>query len=159
MIKYSVNKSTVGDAGNYYALAQYTDKMNMNQFACHIADHGSVYSRADVLAVLTQMVDCMRELLLEGYRITLGDLGTFYTTLKSSTGDDPVTAATEFTASNIVAVKAKWSPGEEFQNMVDDASFEQVLTKEQQAAVLLAANTGATLTEENLTNMGLITNT
>ena len=157
MIKYSVNKSTVGDAGNYYALAQYTDKMNMNQFAGHIADHGSVYGRADVLAVLTQMVDCMKELLLEGYRITLGDLGTFYITLKSSTGDDAVTTKSEFTASNITAVKPKWSPGEEFQNMVDDASFEQVLTKEQQAAILLAANSGATLTEEALTSAGLIT--
>ena len=157
MIKYSVNKSSVGDAGNYYALAQYTDKMDINQFAAHIADHGSVYSRGDVLAVLTQMVDCLRELGLAGYRVTLGDLGTFYVTLKSSTGDDAVTTMSDFTANNITAVKMKWIPGDEFKNMVDDASFEQVLTKEQQAAVLLAANSGASLTEEELTGYGLIT--
>ena len=157
MIKYSVNKSSVGDAGNYYALAQYTDKMDIYQFAAHIADHGSVYSRGDVLAVLTQMVDCLRELGLAGYRVTLGDLGTFYVTLKSSTGDAAVTTMSDFTANNITAVKMKWIPGDEFKNMVDDASFEQVLTKEQQAAVLLAANSGASLTEEDLTNAGLIT--
>ena len=35
------------------------------------------YNRADIQAVLIQAVDCMREQLLAGQRIQMGDLGTF----------------------------------------------------------------------------------
>ena len=49
-----------------YACAQSTKKMDINQFAEHIATHGCVYSRADIAAILTMAVDCMRENLLDG---------------------------------------------------------------------------------------------
>lgn len=52
-------------------------KMDINQFAEHIATHGCVYSRADIAAILTMAVDCMRENLLDGVLIKLGDLGDF----------------------------------------------------------------------------------
>ena len=55
-------------------MAQYTEVMNIERFARHIATHGSVYSRADISAILYMAVDCLRELLLEGKKIRLGDL-------------------------------------------------------------------------------------
>lgn len=66
-----------------YACAQSTKKMDINQFAEHIATHGCVYSRADIAAILTMAVDCMRENLLDGVLIKLGDLGDFTPALKS----------------------------------------------------------------------------
>ncbi|EKN07545.1 hypothetical protein HMPREF1077_02657 [Parabacteroides johnsonii CL02T12C29] len=43
-----------------YACAQSSKTMNINQFAEHIATHGCVYSRADIAAILTMVVDWMR---------------------------------------------------------------------------------------------------
>ena len=40
--------------------------MGIERFARHIADHGTTYSRADIMAILYMAVDCMREQLLEG---------------------------------------------------------------------------------------------
>ena len=58
-----------------YAKSQYTNILTLDKFAGHIASHGSKYNRADIYAVLMQTVDCMREMLLEGKRIEMGDLG------------------------------------------------------------------------------------
>ena len=60
-----------------YASAQYAEVMDINRFAEHIASHGCVYKRADIVAILTMAVDCMREQLLAGQKIQLGDLGGF----------------------------------------------------------------------------------
>ena len=134
MIKYSISPkwNMLDNAYIYVANAQYTDIMDINDFSQHIADHGSKYGRADVQAVLIQMVDCLRELLLEGYRIKMGDLGTFYVTLTSDTTD----VKEDFTASNIIAVNTRLKMGDTFKDMIDDASFENVLTKAEQAASL-----------------------
>ena len=137
MIKYSISPKYGYDVDTprYGANAQYTDIMDINEFSQHIANHGSVYGRADVQAVLIQMVDCLRELLLEGYRIKMGDLGTFYIGLKSET-----TATKEaFTANNITAVNTHLRLGDTFKDMIDDASFEYVLTRDEQAAALAAS--------------------
>ena len=54
---------------NAFAISQYTDIMTIEKFAKHITSHGSVYSRADISAILYIAVDCMREMLLEGKKI------------------------------------------------------------------------------------------
>ena len=66
---------------NAFAVAQYTGVMNIDKFSRHISSHGSVYSRADIAAILYLTVDCMREQLLEGKKIRLGDLGDFSVSL------------------------------------------------------------------------------
>ena len=37
---------------NAFAISQYTDVMTIEKFAKHITSHGSVYSRADISAIL-----------------------------------------------------------------------------------------------------------
>ena len=68
----------------------------------------SVYSRADISAILYIAVDCMREMLLEGKKIRLGDLGDFSLLLTSKGAED----ADKFTAQNITGVKVQWEPGQ-----------------------------------------------
>ena len=53
---------------NAFAISQYTDIMTIEKFAKHITSHGSVYSRADISAILYIAVDCMREMLLGARR-------------------------------------------------------------------------------------------
>ena len=92
---------------NAFAISQYTDIMTIEKFAKHITSHGSVYSRADISAILYMAVDCMREMLLEGKKIRLGDLGDFSVLLSSKGAEDP----DKFTAQNITDVKVQWKPG------------------------------------------------
>ena len=144
MINYSIsaryNPQTEGY--EYHAAPQYTAKMDISDFAEHISSHDSKYNKGDMLAVVTQVVDCIRELVLEGYRITLGDLGTFYAALTS----EGTSTADEFTADNITSVKCKLSLGDNFKDLRDDAEFNLVLTREQQEAALAAAKAGVDVT-------------
>ena len=69
MVNYSIvmrsNPMDADAAKKAYASAQYSEVMDINRFAEHIASHGCVYKRADIVAILTMAVDCMREQLLE----------------------------------------------------------------------------------------------
>ena len=131
---------------NAFAISQYTDVMTIEKFAKHITSHGSVYSRADISAILYMAVDCMREMLLEGKKIRLGDLGDF-SVLLSSKGAE---SADKFTAQNITQVKVQWEPGKEFKNLLDDAEFNLVASRSAQAAVLKAIKEGKTNVDLNV---------
>ena len=130
---------------NAFAISQYTDVMTIEKFAKHITSHGSVYSRADISAILYMAVDCMREMLLEGKKIRLGDLGDF-SVLLSSKGAE---SADKFTAQNINQVKVQWEPGKEFKNLLDDAEFNLVASRSAQAAVLKAIKDGKSTVDLN----------
>ena len=131
---------------NAFAISQYTDVMTIEKFAKHITSHGSVYSRADISAILYMAVDCMREMLLEGKKIRLGDLGDFSLLLGSKGAE----TADKFTAQNINQVKVQWEPGKEFKNLLDDAEFNLVASRSAQAAVLKAIREGKTNVDLNL---------
>ena len=91
-------------------------------------------------------VDCMREMLLEGKKIRLGDLGDFSLLLGSKGAE----SADKFTAQNITQVKVQWEPGKEFKNLLDDAEFNLVASRSAQAAVLKAIKEGKTNVDLNL---------
>ena len=130
---------------NAFAISQYTDVMTIEKFAKHITSHGSVYSRADISAILYMAVDCMREMLLEGKKIRLGDLGDFSLLLASKGAE----TADKFTAQNITNVKVQWDPGQQFKNLLDDAEFNLVASRSAQAAVLKAIKEGKTSVDLN----------
>ena len=127
---------------NAFAISQYTDVMTIEKFAKHITSHGSVYSRADISAILYMAVDCMREMLLEGKKIRLGD----FSLLLSSKGAE---TADKFTAQNITNVKVQWEPGQQFKNLLDDAEFNLVASRSAQAAVIKAIKEGKTNVDLN----------
>ena len=123
-----------------YAIAQYADVMTIEKFAKHISTHGCAYSRADICAILYMAVDCMREQLLEGKKIRLGDLGDFSVSLTSKGAE----TAKAFTAQNITGVNVVWDCGQEFKNLLADAEFNLVASRSAQAAVLKAVKAGST---------------
>ncbi|MBR5884197.1 MAG: hypothetical protein IKZ17_03085 [Bacteroidaceae bacterium] len=87
MIDYSVapkpNPRDREAAPKYYGTAQCQGIIDLNQFAKHISTHGCVYKRSDIACVLTMAVDCLKEMLLNGYKVELGDMGAFYISLSS----------------------------------------------------------------------------
>lgn len=140
MIKYSIavrcttpgTKRADVKESKAYAVAQVNEVMSLNDFARHIAEHGSTYSRADIVAVIIQMVDCMREMLLQGKKIQLGDLGAFHATVTSKGS----TTASGFNSNFITGVNVKWTPGDLFKNLIENAEFEQVACREEQQKAL-----------------------
>ena len=130
---------------NAFAVAQYADVMTIEKFARHIATHGCVYSRADISAILYMAVDCMREMLLDGRKIRLGDLGDFSVSLSSKGAE----TAKDFSAQNITAVNVVWDCGPEFKNLLADAEFNLVASRSAQAALLKAIKSGSTVVDLN----------
>lgn len=136
MINYSLGKRACnpGDAESakkVYAYAQSRENVNIMSLAKHIQQHGSPYTRDVIVGVITKAVDCVREQLLNGNRVQLGEMGTFYVTLKSEGVED----STEFNASqHIKGVNVRWERGQEFSDLLHDATFYYVTTREQQAA-------------------------
>ena len=143
MLDYSVsarvNPMEKNEPARYYASAQTNNVMNLNQFAKHIANHGSVYRRADIAAVLTMAVDCLREMLLSGTKVQLGDLGNFYVTFSSEGTLTPTDFNPEI---HIKKVNVNWERGLDFQNLKEDATFNQVAIRSIQKKVLKAVKNG-----------------
>ena len=130
---------------NAFAIAQYADVMTIEKFAKHISSHGCVYSRADISAILYMAVDCMREQLLEGKKIRLGDLGDFSVSLTSKGAE----SAEKFSAQNITDVRVLWEPGAEFRTLKADAEFNLVASRKAQQAVIAAIKDGKTIVDLN----------
>ena len=112
-----------------FPCAQVRTVMNLSDMARHMSSHSSKYDKGDVMAVATQLTSCIREQLLLGNKVVLGDLGAFSVSLKAKAAPN----AEEFSTSLIKQVKVKWEPSAEFKDLVNEASYEYVGTREAQA--------------------------
>ena len=144
-LNYSIsahpNPMEKNDPYRYYASAQSNAVMNLDQFAKHIASHGCVYKRADIAAVLTMAVDCLREMLLNGTKVYLGDLGNFYISFSS----EGAITAEEFNPDiHIKEVNVNWERGDAFLNLKEEAEFNLVAIRSVQKKVLQALKKGET---------------
>ena len=126
------------DGPKAYAKNQVNEVWPIEKFAKHIADHNGVYSRGTVKGVLSDMCECLVEQLLNGNKIQLGELGTF----GISVSCDPADSLNEFTAKNIKEVNIVFSPGEDFENLINRAKFNPVASRIVQNAVLKAEKNG-----------------
>ena len=130
MINYSIVKRSVN--ANLIEINQAKSRINQAK------KEGKTPQPADLAAILYLTVDCMREQLLEGKKIRLGDLGDFSVSLSSKGVEDP----SAFNAQNITGVKVIWEPGAEFKSLRDDAEFNFVASRDAQAAVIKAIKQG-----------------
>ena len=114
-----------------YGQAQIRKKLTLEEFAAHIREHGCVYDKGDIAAIITKTIRCLREQLLLGNSVVLGDLGVFAPTLKTK----GATLAEDFSAANILAVNVKWTKSKDFKGteLRKDAEFNLVGTRSSQA--------------------------
>lgn len=145
MIDYSVsgrvNPKEKDTPPRFYASAQTNKTMSLDEFSKHIASHGCVYKRADIAAVLTMAVDCLREMLLNGYKIELGDMGNFYISLSS---EGTLTAKEFNPIHHVKSVNVNWERGLSFLNLKENAEFNLVAIRAVQKKVLKAVKNGDT---------------
>ena len=143
-VKYSLglrpNPLHESDPKKVYANLQRNGVVSLNQLARHIREHGSPYGRDVILGVLTAVVDCTREFLVQGFEVDLGDLGRYKPSFRQRGAVD----FEHFTASNFTDYRAIYSMSDIFENMLADVQFERVATRKAQAAIVEAEDKGQT---------------
>lgn len=145
MIDYSVsarpNPQDRSEEPKYYASPQVSENVSMINFCKHISEHNSKYNRADIMAVLTQTVDCLYEMLLDGKKIELGELGSFQIGLQSK----GALSADHFDPTDhIKKVYVNWTPGVKFASLKSAASWNLVANRRAQRLLLKAITNGST---------------
>jgi predicted histone-like DNA-binding protein len=142
MIDYSVymqpNPMDETAAPKAYAKAQMHELMTFEKFIDHIAKHNGVFTRGTVRGVVVDMCECLVEMLLEGKKVLLGELGSFWVSLTS----EGAATMEEFTASKIKAVNIIFTPGSDFENLIGNAEFNLVASRVAQAATLKTEKSG-----------------
>ncbi len=144
MIDYAVtmmgNPLNPNDPRRAYAFLQSRATLTIDELADHMASHGCNYDRGDIIAIIVKLVGCSKELMLDGYRIQLGDLGKLYLTCQSRGAEDK----DKFTRANIKAIKVNFAASKQFADLAQKVSLHKVPTRKAVAAALEAELAGQT---------------
>ena len=144
MIDYSVymmgNPTKPDAAPKAYARAQVKEVVSFNKFVKHIAEHNGVYTNGTIKGIIADLTECLIEYLLNGHKVTLGELGSFSISL-SSNGAESIM---DFTTHQITAVNIVFTPGEGFENLIARAEFNPVSSRAAQLATYKAERAGET---------------
>lgn len=128
-IKFNVKKQKYDLAGNgvlkFYAKAQSSGVVNFNSICETISDRSTV-TKGDVMAVLEGCIFAMKTALQNGNIVRLGDFGSFQVGIKS----EGTLTDKEFTSSKIKSAHINFRPGASLNNMLDNLSYQKVLTPE-----------------------------
>ena len=92
MIRYKLRLSTLKEgpaAGKWYAYAVNDETYDLDKLSEHMADHNSPYSAGMIKGVLTDMVACIKELLLDGKSVKVDDLAIFSVGLRGTGVENP----------------------------------------------------------------------
>ena len=78
-----INPQNKEEDPKWYAKAVQDRTVDFEALCTHMSEHNSPYSRGVIHGVLTDMLDCVKELVLDGKSVRLGDLGLFSVGLKT----------------------------------------------------------------------------
>ena len=85
--EYKNNQSTSKTYGQYYGRAVDNPAITLEQLVEHMAQHNTPYSAGCIRGVLTDMVSCIRHLLLEGINVKIDNLAIFKAHIQSTGAD------------------------------------------------------------------------
>ena len=74
--------------GKVYGRAENAAPIGLEQLAEHMAQHNTPFSAGTIKGILTDMVGCIKELLLEGKNVKIADLAIFSLGIKNNGGAD-----------------------------------------------------------------------
>ena len=75
------------NAGKWFARAVSDETFDLAKLAEHMSKHNSPYSSGVIKGVLTDMVDCIKELLLDGKSVKIDDLAIFGVGIRSKAAE------------------------------------------------------------------------
>lgn len=89
MIKYLLRQNKIEGSSCYNKWFAYPVKeqtVELDKLAQHMAAHNTPYSAGAIKGILTDMVSCIKELLLEGNSVKLPDLAIFSIGIRNMKG-------------------------------------------------------------------------
>ncbi|WP_411332303.1 DNA-binding protein [Bacteroides uniformis] len=108
MIRYKKYQMTGENSplkGLWYARPVLEETYDTERLAKHMANHNTPYSAGVVKGVLTDMISCIKELILDGKNVKLDDLAIFSVGIVSRKG---AASAADFTlADNVKGLKLR----------------------------------------------------
>ena len=109
MIRYILKKNNNQYSpvfGKLFAYPVIEETVELEGLAEHMARHNTPYSEGAIKGVLTDMINCIHELLLEGKNVKLPDLAIFSIGIRNTKGG--AASEEEFTVTkNISSVKLR----------------------------------------------------
>lgn len=120
-----------------YGSIQQRETIGLRTLATHIHEHGSSFTVGTLQGVLSDMVECTRELLKQGYSVDFEGLMRLYVTANSQGVDD----VEDFNPSvHFTRINLRGDVDDDVQNFLNsDPNYEYVMTREEQAAAKKAA--------------------
>ena len=92
--------------GKYFAYPVIEETVNLEGLSEHMSSHNSPFSKGVIKGLLTDMVNCIKELLLEGKNVKIDDLAIFSIGIKNAKGG--ADSEEDFTVSkNVQSVKLR----------------------------------------------------
>ena len=136
----SLRLTTPGDKTSekkIYGQIQQRETVGLRTVATHIREHGSSYSVGTLQGVLSDMVDCTRELLKQGYSVNFEGLMRLYVTANSQ----GVSKAEDFNPSaHFTRINLRVDVDDDVQDFLNNnPDYEYSMTREEQAAAKKAA--------------------
>lgn len=110
----------------YYALAKSNGEVDIDEIAERI-QRSSTVNWADVLCVLRALLTEMIESFKKGEMVRLGDMGTFYVTLRSS----GVLTMKEVKENVILGARVRFRPGKEIKKAMKTLEYSKFKTEEE----------------------------
>ena len=101
---YKNNNSKNSAYGKTYGRLVYHDTMSTSDLCRHMMKHGTIFTSDVVKGVVEKFIQCFEELLLEGNKIKLDGLGTFYLSINT----EGVANEKEFNVNNVKAIRVKF---------------------------------------------------
>lgn len=127
-----------------FASAQSVKKMSLEEVAKYIKQHGCAYSVGDFLAIANMLAQATADLLKDGYRVELDELGEFYVTL----GCEGAESMDDFRPDeHIKEVRVHWTPSDAFKDLRQGATFEETLDRRTERKLLKAERKGESTLE------------
>lgn len=103
--KYQMTGENSPQKGLWYARPVIEETYDTERLAKHMANHNTPYSAGVVKGVLTDMISCIKELILDGKNVKLDDLAIFSVGIVSRKG---AASAADFTlADNVKGLKLR----------------------------------------------------
>lgn len=136
----SLRLTTPGDKTSekkIYGQIQQRETVGLRTLATHIREHGSSYSVGTLQGVLSDMVDCTRELLKQGYSVNFEGLMRLYVTANSQ----GVSKAEDFNPyAHFTRINLRVDVDDDVQDFLNNnPDYEYSMTREEQAAAKKAA--------------------
>ena len=86
VLKKNVNEKMPNAYGKYFAYPIITETYDIDKLVDHMASHNTPFSRGAIKGMITDMVACIRELVLQGIAVKIADLAIISIGIKNKAG-------------------------------------------------------------------------